>query len=87
MNVHFNTLASQLQSRIAKRATEITLNTMWKQGYRSLGRMHDWREAKEDIAELTKQQCLDKALLRLVQVYVSASNTYWPDDHYWGEDS
>lgn len=63
----FEQFASQLQSRIAKRSGKITATSMWKVGYRQLGRMKDWRECKNTLALLTADQVLDKRLLSVVQ--------------------
>lgn len=60
-------MAAALQSRVAKRAAKITAQTMWKVGYHQLGRLKDFREAKKVLAELTKEQILDKRLLRMTQ--------------------
>lgn len=77
--------ASQLQSRIAKRASKLTENTMWKVGYRSLGRMQDWRESKKIIAALTSEQVLDKALLKLAHA-AAAEWEYSRGDNLWREE-
>lgn len=63
----YKQLASQLQSRIAKRAYEITINDMWRKGYRSLNRMQEWRATKKVLNSLTKDQKLDKVLLKEMQ--------------------
>jgi hypothetical protein len=36
----------------------------WKQVHRTLEQMTDWRASKSLIKELTKEQCLDKRILK-----------------------
>ena len=72
--------ASQLQSRISRRANTITESTMWKVGYRHLGRMKDWRESKVVLAELEANQRLDKKLLQLAHVAAREYDAYYSYD-------
>ena len=64
---YYQNLASQLQSRLRKRAHKITESVMWRDGYKALGRVKDLRETRKVLKELDKQQKLDVALLKIVQ--------------------
>jgi hypothetical protein len=83
----YNSYASQLQSRISRRANLITENTMWKVGYRHLGRMKDWRESKVVLTELECAQRLDKKLLQLAHVAAREWEIYhnYDDGELWLE--
>ena len=67
--MNYDQMASQLQSRVARRAADITTQTMWKVGFRALGRMKDWRETKDVLKQLSAEQVLDKRLLRMTQEF------------------
>jgi hypothetical protein len=64
---YYASMAAQLQSRLAKRASQISLNVLWRDGYRALKRVKDLRETRKLLKELDKQQKLDTQLLKLVQ--------------------
>jgi hypothetical protein len=64
---YYASMAAQLQSRLARRASQISLNVLWRDGYRALKRVKDLRETKALLRELDKQQKLDTQLLKLVQ--------------------
>lgn len=63
MNTHVKPLTSQLQARLATRATAITNEANWAKAFRAQEQMTSYRQSKQIIAELTSQQVLDKELL------------------------
>lgn len=89
MNI-YNTYASQLQSRIAKRSRKITDNEMWEAGYRFLGnRKQELKETKKYLKLLRDDQQLDKKLLKQMQemayyLHQDEINSidFWFDDDY-----
>lgn len=75
---YYANMAAQLQSRIARRANHIAAVECWKKAYHALGQLKKFRETKEELAELRKQQKLDKDLLKLTQGVI-LENAYWDD--------
>lgn len=63
MNTQVKPLTSQLQARLATRATAITNEANWAKAFRAQEQMTSYRQSKQIIAELTSQQVLDKELL------------------------
>lgn len=66
MTNSYSIMASKLQSRIAKRANDITKEGHWKQSYHALQQMESFRQSKLIIKELGDQQALDKRLLGVI---------------------
>lgn len=65
--MNYEAMCSNLQSRLAKRASEITLNIYWAEGYKALQRRKDWKETKKHLVKLHRDQKLDRNLLKIVQ--------------------
>jgi hypothetical protein len=65
--MNYEAMCSNLQSRLAKRASEITLNIYWAEGYKQLGRRKDFKETKKHLVKLHRDQKLDRDLLKIVQ--------------------
>lgn len=63
----FQAMGSKLQSRLAKRSADITLNEYWAVGYKALGRKRELKETKNLLHNLRSCQKLDKKLLQLMQ--------------------
>lgn len=64
---YYSDMSQQLQSRLAKRASKITMSVMWRDGYKALNRKKDFLETRKALKELDKAQKLDSKLLKLVQ--------------------
>lgn len=64
---YYATAAKQLQSRVKRNSNKIAAVICWKEAYKSLGQMKNYRATKKELAEMHFQQTLDKRLLKLVQ--------------------
>lgn len=64
---YYATAAKQLQSRVKRNSNKIAAVICWKEAYKSLGQMKNYRATKKELAEMHFQQALDKKLLKLVQ--------------------
>lgn len=82
--MNYSDMASKLQSRLSIRRNLINLESMWKAGYKQLGRRKELKVAKKTLRELNSSQHLDKKLLKLVHS-VQREDKFFENSIFFGE--
>lgn len=73
---HYSKFVSRLQSRIAKRAADITSTEHWKLLYKAQRNFGDMESAKKALRQMEKDQKLDKEMLREFEQAAYVENNF-----------